>query len=39
MSSIFVWFGLIEAHAHAPGIVLSLTEIAESLPIIPFSHI
>ena len=39
ISSIFVWFGLIEAHAHAPGIVLSLTEIAEILQIIPFLHL
>ena len=39
MSSIFVWFGLIEAHALAPGIVQILTEIAESLQIILVSHL
>jgi len=39
ISSIFVCFGLIEAHAHAPGILISLTEIAESLQIIPFLHL
>lgn len=31
--------GLIEAHAHAPGIVLILTEIAKILQIIPFLHL
>ena len=37
--SFIVWFGLIEAHALAPGIVQILTEIAESLQIILVSHL